>query len=84
MRDPEALREYAQRDWAKAKRATELFWIERKRLLGPAEGIRMGDELRRHAKLVRPDWPSQAERDDDAATHLRVIDALRRVPPRRL
>ena len=38
----------------------------------PAEGIRIGDELRRQVARLRPDWPSATERRADAAAHLRV------------
>ena len=56
--------------------------IEQARRDGPAGGIRIADELRRQVLAMHPDWPSQRERDEDLATHLRVIDALRRVPAR--
>jgi hypothetical protein len=82
MRDPAALRAYVERDWASAARDDERSWIEQARRDGPAGGIRVADELRRQVLAMRPDWPSERERDEDRATHLRVIDALRRVPAR--
>lgn len=82
MRDPAALRAYVDRDWEAGARDDERSWIEQARRQGPAGGIRIAAELRRQVLAMRPDWPSQRERDEDLATHLRVIDALRRVPPR--
>ena len=38
------------------------------------------DLVVRVARMPRPGWPSQAERDEDLATHLRVIEVLRRAP----
>lgn len=82
MRDPATLRAYVDRDWEAAARDDERAWIEQARRHGPAGGIRIAAELRRQVLAMRPDWPSQHERDEDLASHLRVIDALRRVPPR--
>lgn len=82
MRSRAALLEFVQRDWAGAERSKELYWRDWKREHGPAAGIRIADELRRQVVEMRPDWPSAEERAEDLATHLRVIEALRRVPPR--
>jgi hypothetical protein len=71
------------RDWPAVGRAKARYWVERKRRLGPAEGIRIGDELRRQVLAVRPDWPDAAERAADLERHIRVAACLRRVPPRR-
>ncbi len=82
MRDPKAASEFVERDWAAAARDKDRYFRDYKREHGPAAGIRMADELRRHVLALRPDWPSEEERADDMATHLRVIDVLRRVPTR--
>jgi hypothetical protein len=82
MRDPAALRAFIERDWGSAARDKERYWRDYKRLHGPAAGIRIADELRRQVLAARPDWPSEEERAEDLATHLRIIDVLRRVPPR--
>jgi hypothetical protein len=82
MRDPAALRAFARRDWAALARAKDLHWRDWKRAHGPAAGILLGDDLRRQALAMRPEGPSARERAEDLATHLRVIEALRRVPPR--
>ena len=73
---------FARRDWAMVAESKTRYWLERKRTLSAAELLAVGDELRRHALTVRPDWPTDAERAADFATHERVTEALRAVPAR--
>jgi len=49
----------------------------------PAEGIRIGDELRRQVERLDRQWPTARERRADRATHLRVIETLERASARR-
>jgi hypothetical protein len=72
--------EFAHRDRSEAAALKARYWAERKRRLGPAEGLRVSAELLRQVRLTRPDWPDEAERAQDLATHVRVAEALRRVP----
>lgn len=80
VRDAKALREFARRDWAAAARSKELYWRDWKRQHGPAAGIRVADELRRQVLAARPEWPLEREREEDLATHLRLIEVIRRAP----
>lgn len=80
VRDPAALRAFAQRDWASLERDQERYWRDQKAREGPAACIRVADQLRRQVIAVRPDWPSERERREDLAMHLRLIDVIRRVP----
>ena len=73
---------FARRDWAMVAESKTRYWLDRKRALSAAELLAVGDELRRHALAVRPDWPTDAERAADLATHERVTEALRAVPAR--
>lgn len=73
----------SRRDWLPVERAKSRYWVERKKRLGPAEGIRIADELRRQVLAARPDWPDAAERAADLEAHVRVAACLRRVPARR-
>jgi len=73
---------FARRDWAMVAESKTRYWLERKRTLSAAELLAVGDQLRRHALTVRPDWPTEAERAADLATHERVTEALRAVPAR--
>jgi len=76
MRNADELRRFAQQDWAAAQRDKELYWRDWKRQHGPAAGIRISDELRKQVLAQKPDWPSEEERREDLATHLRVLEAF--------
>jgi hypothetical protein len=82
MRDESHLRAFARRDWAAAARDKEIYWRDWKRAHGPGAGILLGDELRRHVLAMQPAGPSEREREEDLAAHLRLIDAIHRVPRR--
>jgi len=69
--------EFARRDWARVADAKKDVWLSRKRLSSPADLLVMADQLRRHARAMKPDWPSKAERAADLAVHQRVAEALR-------
>jgi len=58
-------------------------WAELKRGMTPGEALALGDELRRHAQKLRPDWPTEEDRRADLAVHIRVSESLRRVQPKR-
>ncbi len=55
------------------------FWCGKKKHLTPEEIFRIGDELRELARRLRPDWPSEEERQEDLEVHVRVAAALRSV-----
>lgn len=76
----EDLVNFAARDWAAIEHDKARYWAERKREMSPAEALRVGDDLRRHAKMIQPDWPSERERLADRESHSRVAEALRAVP----
>ena len=46
--------------------------------LGPIEGLRISDELRRQVVRQNPEWPSREERHNDLAAHTRLSELLRR------
>jgi hypothetical protein len=70
---------FATRDWAAVADAKVSYWVERKAAMSPAAIMQLGDDLRRHALAMRPDWPGDADRAADAALHHRVSEALRAV-----
>lgn len=70
---------YVARDWAAVRAARDDYWAARIRRLGPGEGLRIADELRRQVMALDPEWPSEAERRRDQASHARVAELLRRV-----
>ena len=70
---------YANRDWAAIEESKRRRWAEQKSRMTAAEALRVGDALRRHAAIVRPEWPTAADRREDLAVHIRVSESLRRV-----
>lgn len=70
---------YAGRDWAAIEESKRRRWAEQKGRMTAAEALAVGDALRRHAALVRPDWPTAADREEDLAVHVRVSESLRSV-----
>jgi hypothetical protein len=72
------IRDFMARDWAAARRLKDAYWGDRIRRVGPLEGLRMADELRRQVLLHDPSWPSTDLRDADLAAHVRLADLFRR------
>jgi hypothetical protein len=69
---------YVNRDWRAIARHKERFWAERKKQMTPAEALALADDLYAYVAQLRPDWPSDEERDEDLARHARVSEMLRR------
>lgn len=74
----EGIADFVARDWAANRAAKDDYWASRIRRLGPQEGLRIADELRRQMLAIDPQWPSEAERRRDLADHQRVAELLRR------
>jgi hypothetical protein len=74
---------FAGRDWAAVAALKRRTWAESKRAMTPSEALAIGDELRRHAQALHPDWPTEEDRRADLAVHVRVSESLRRVQPKR-
>ncbi len=62
------------RDYDHARASKVAYW----RSLTPAERIRLGDELRRHALSLHPDWPTDEQRAFDLECHIRLSERLER------
>lgn len=77
------IREFLDRDWAAARASKDAYWGDRIARLGPVEGLRIADELRRQALLQRPDWPGPVDRRRDLLSHVRLAERLRRARPSR-
>lgn len=75
---------FATRDWRFIEDEKRRFWVRRKRDLTPADLLRLGDDLRCHARAMRPDWPDSAARVADWDAHQRVSEGLRAVTRLRL
>lgn len=74
------IRRYMSRDWRAARDAKDAYWANRIGQLGPNEGLRIADELRRQAIRQNPGWPSAEDRRNDLAAHARLSELLRRAP----
>ena len=68
----DGIREFMGRDWRAARAAKDAYWAERVARLGPLEGLRIADELRRQALLQNPHWPEAADRD--LLAHVRLAE----------
>lgn len=78
MRELDAIRAFAERDWDAMARDKERYWAEWKRRHGATAGMRVADALRAQVRRARPDWPSDQERAEDLEMHLRIIEVVRR------
>ncbi len=74
----DGLREYMARDWAAVRESKERSLAERLDRLGPAESLRMADELRRFARSVGSDPAAADLRAADLEAHQRLSALLRR------
>lgn len=45
----------------------------------PADALRVGDDLRNYVKSLHPSWPTEEDRRNDLAVHVRVSGSLSRV-----
>lgn len=77
------IREFVARDWNAVRENKDLYWAERIERLGPVEGLRIADELRRQMILRNPEWPDQRLRDDDLLAHARLAQLFQRASPTR-
>ena len=68
---------FLERDWRLIQQAKSDFHAAQKAAMTPSAAIRLGDELHRFARTMKPDWPNPAERAADLATHVRVSEMLR-------
>jgi hypothetical protein len=75
------IRDFVARDWAAVRASKDRYWGERIERLGPAEGLRIADELRRQALQLNADWPDAALRREDILSHVRLARAFRRAGP---
>ncbi len=74
----DGIREFMGRDWRAARATKDAYWAERVARLGPLEGLRVADELRRQALLQNPHWPEAADRDRDLLAHVRLAELFTR------
>lgn len=64
-----------------SKPATERDWAAVR--ASKVERLRLSDELRRHALLLHPDWPTDQQRVADYEAQVRLSERLAHVSPAR-
>jgi hypothetical protein len=68
--EPLHARAYVERRWRNAEELKREHWAREFEAHGPAATLRASHALWRHVRLLRPDWPSEADRQDDLAHHV--------------
>ncbi|MGZ5494497.1 MAG: hypothetical protein ACXWHG_12905 [Thermoanaerobaculia bacterium] len=74
---------FARRDWRAIADFKRRRWAEQKSRITTAQALQVGDELRHHVSSLLAGWPTEKDRQDDLAIHVRVSESLRGVAPRR-
>jgi hypothetical protein len=72
------IREFVGRDWAAVRANKEGYWRLRIARLGPAEGLRVAEELRQQVLLRDPGWPDAEARRADVMFHADLTERFRR------
>ena len=70
---------FARRDWRPIAMLKQRRWAQQKSQMKPAEALRLGDELREHVRAIHEEWPTEVDRRNDLASHVRVSEMLSRV-----
>jgi hypothetical protein len=74
----DAVRAFVARDRERVDALKRAHHAEQARTHGPERGFLLGQQLREHARRVRPEWPTPADRADDLAHHLELKRKLDR------
>ena len=65
----EQLTRFARRDWAQAADAKRQYWVQQYRDHGCAPARTASTALLLHMRTVQPDYPSEADREQDLTHH---------------
>jgi hypothetical protein len=69
----EDIQSFARRDWEQVSATKAAWWAART----AEERLKIGAALWEHMQRVRPDWPSEAERQADLNAHIALSHLLR-------
>jgi hypothetical protein len=72
------VRAYAARGWHLAALLEREHWAREVAERGPLATFVASEALRQHMCQVRPDWPSERERQEDLAHHIALKRAIDR------
>lgn len=75
---PDDLRAYAQRPWHVLAALETDHWARELVTRGPLATLEASQALWAHMRRVRPDWPTEADRDADLAHHVALKQAIDR------
>lgn len=78
MSDGPSARAFVRRDWGALAAAKERGWLEERERTGVEGAFQALSALIEHTRSLRPDWPSDEERQADLEMHMQLIDVLRR------
>jgi hypothetical protein len=76
--DSKHVREFVDRNRTLVQDAKADYWAQRYRADGWPANWDVAQELYAHARRVRPDFPTQRDRDEDFAHHLRLKNLIDR------
>ena len=76
--DTAALVRFARRDWSASTDAKLKYWVEQYRRHGGGPARAASTALLQHMRRVQPSYPSESDRADDLADHLRLRERLDR------
>ena len=74
----ESIREFAGRKWARIAEENQRYWADQYAKYGASATVRAAEQLWGHMKAIQPGWPSEAERADDLADHIRLKSLIDR------
>ncbi|MBI1736023.1 MAG: hypothetical protein HYR51_12685 [Candidatus Rokubacteria bacterium] len=72
------VRSYVERGWAAAETGKREHWAHEFATRGPQSTLDAAHTLWVHMRAVRPDWPTERERDADLAHHIALKRAIDR------
>jgi len=76
--DARDVRAYVERDWAAVTAAKREHWAREFAARGFLATFEASQVLWRHMRRLHPEWPSEDERREDLAHHIRLKRALDR------
>lgn len=76
--NPRHLRDFLQRDWETAAARKREHWVREFAAGGAVVTLEASAALWCHMRAVRPDWPTQQQRQEDLSHHLAVKRAIDR------
>ena len=76
--EPRDLRSFVERDWAAAGTSERDHWAREFAARGARSTLDAADALWRHMRTVRPDWPTDEDRQADLAHHIALKRAIDR------